>query len=39
MILKDSAYYEGLFNNNKIEGYGRLIDKETNYYEGKFLNN
>jgi hypothetical protein len=34
-IKPDGSKYEGMWNNDKIEVYGRYIDKLGNYYEGK----
>jgi hypothetical protein len=34
-IKPDGSKYEGMWNNDKIEGIGRYIDRFGNYYEGK----
>ena len=34
-IKPDGSKYEGMWNIDKIEGFGRYIDKLGNYYEGK----
>ena len=38
-MLNNGSYYEGEFHKNKMEGQGRLRDKDLNYYEGSFKNN
>ena len=33
-MFRDESIYEGMWKENKLEGYGRLIHPEGDMYEG-----
>ena len=39
MVFKDCSIYEGLWNNDKMNGKGRMIYSDGDVYEGDWVDN